>query len=1122
MQYALRVSQDRLRPALYWLFENNTFYKKLHRHGKLRISEENLKQFDRGVGAVPQPLVEHAVRERMAPDRLAEDTTSALRPDGSDGVFKDSKQPPLHEDPLGTHWAHNGLLDGEGMGLDPAVLEKLLDKKLKPELRVRGTKASVLIVPAGSTTRLFNRKDPDVDHGAFPTLYPYGVGGPAFARRYRLGVERYTRRLMHLADRRFATHAPFCFMMFASIQRQRVCGGSKRTLEAGKFVDFTKDIDKLSPAAIEAVIDDLQVRERHGHRASLRHVSEENKDTARSLARLFNRMDTLGGSSHLPRTPAAKKHARREINAMYVKLGLPDLFVTVNPEDRHSPLVVYYQGKHRVKLGLDDPDMPAVPSALDRFRIVVNDPLAAAQFSARVMQAFIDTLLGFSVQKPAPSRPLGVFGDVQAYHFNDEEQNRGSLHYHGLLWLKHKPDTASFEKLIYEPEFQQRLLDYLSAIIKNELPCQWDASELKLEVGDVLSMPKDMQLRTEPCYVADCGGKSHEGLVGDGAKMTFDTRASDDHPCLKRIGDPHALNFVCETFNHLLCIGPQCVFHLECHTKCCFKDSHNQRLQKWKRKCRFGFPCPLCDKAHFDSEGNIVLRRRHHWCGSYNPWLLAALCCNHDIKTMWGHGTKHMAVIMYITNYVTKLQLRLLSQLPLVGSSVTWFREQRSKLLAATPEHRSRALLLSVHLHLQRDIELSMQSVVHTLAGYQERYVSHKPVTLCTASFLSGLEQYDAERGIFECEYDTPGDGVDGDSKKKSENFMLAHHTVVQDGESKQDIKQTFAWNQRLDYQLRPDGVDNCCVYDFFTCWSKRKRRTCSAALAQLADNDGDDAGEVDTLAVDDEAPELEEIDAEALFEFREGHPQRQQWGMQFRRDHASVIATIFGPMVHNRVRSASRFARNMLLLFKPFRDFGDLRADGQTWKEAFAEFELTAPPRIQRYINNFESLDNHKRAWETDMQQRELELQRERRSAFVPEEEPDDARFSDGDNSDHDNDSDDDTEQDPDPGKRQPEINYMKFTSHDHNADQLRLYQGVMDNGLFSATVADAVLITDNEGDHHKHPAPAALHPIAKTHRGSAQQRAATGLKSISTKCILQSFLSKPFTASLAVQKTK
>ena len=54
---------------------------------------------------------------------------------------------------------------------------------------------------------------------------------------------------------------------------------------------------------------------------------------------MFRHVNTIGG--RLPLTDASKRNARHEAIGMDIKLGMPDFFITINPEDRHSPLVCH-------------------------------------------------------------------------------------------------------------------------------------------------------------------------------------------------------------------------------------------------------------------------------------------------------------------------------------------------------------------------------------------------------------------------------------------------------------------------------------------------------------------------------------------------------------------------------------------------------------------------------------------------------------------------------------------------------------------------------------------------------------------------------------------------------------
>ena len=116
---------------------------------------------------------------------------------------------------------------------------------------------------------------------------------------------------------------------------------------------------------------------------------------------------------------------------------------------------------------------------------------------------------------------------------------------------------------------------------------------------------------------------------------------------------------------------------MKSHHESCRKASDKEKLQKLKHKgkakerdaeidCRHGFPRPLVEKAHFGGDGCIQLRRLSHWINNFNPYFLAALRCNHDIKHLWGTDTNIMTVVVYCTNYMTKVQRRLLSTVMLV------------------------------------------------------------------------------------------------------------------------------------------------------------------------------------------------------------------------------------------------------------------------------------------------------------------------------------------------------------------------------------------------------------------------------------------------------------------------
>jgi hypothetical protein len=669
LQYALTVDRKKVKAALEWLVGNNELYKRRFDRKQLRISQANLAKFP-DKPSVPQVVRDDAILRSVDSSKLTADMSSYTRPDSVDAPPADAAGTDAH----GSRWQHTGLADVNASGVGPDAIERAVNGRERaapaeplPAIFSQ-TDGGVLQMPSAQSVFMLDKGQPDVDHGAFPVLFPFGVGGPNQTGRVRISGQKYIAHLMKYHDRRFATHAPFVFTMFNVLQRQRVCSGAKRHLDAGYFMDFSKELPKLSSTAIAEVIKELRDRQDRNLLVNLRSCqTTANKQTAKAIARLFSQMSTIGGGN-LPRTAASKRRARYEALAMYVKLGLPDFFVTITPDDHHAPLVIHFNGKHVVKLKLSDSDLPVgLPSASERLRIWCNDPLAAAQFASLVMDAFIAALLGFSSSKDKLKRKLGVMGDVKAFDFIDEEQNRGTLHWHGMVWLAHKPDYHAFVELMKTESFQKRVLEYLSSVIKNEPVALWN----RAEIGSDLRLPAGIEICKRRCTLSECNGSEHDFVVGEATVQHTPSEADDNHISLRRVSDPLSPNFNRQAQRDWHYLVPACNTHLSTHTHTCWKGQKNEGKIGDERQCRMGFPHALCSHAHFDEHGDIHLRRRDHWVNNFNPFWLLALRCNHDLKSMWGTGTKIMAALMYCTNYMSKLNKKLLNTLMLVQVRVS-------------------------------------------------------------------------------------------------------------------------------------------------------------------------------------------------------------------------------------------------------------------------------------------------------------------------------------------------------------------------------------------------------------------------------------------------------------------
>jgi hypothetical protein len=314
----------------------------------------------------------------------------------------------------------------------------------------------------------------------FPDLFPFGTGVlpvKTNKRKAKLSKEEYASHLMSLADPRFRQHTVFPFVLFDALQRQRVFESAQISFNAKQLDDFYDCLQFLTPQAMQQIAHDLETAERNDGYASF--ASVKDADQREVLQRVFNTQRVL--SKQLPLTDNARLGQRFEINALQIKYGQPDLFVTVNPGDFNAPLCLSYCGLD-LRPALNGKTWDQLPSVKVRRLLAVQNPVACAQYSHALMEAFLSALVGFG---SSDDSQLGIFGEkVVSYHFNSEEQARGTLHWHGFLWFKHRPSASDFRAALQTDSFKKRLLDWLTVTVKRTEPQLLDILKVKDRQGD--------------------------------------------------------------------------------------------------------------------------------------------------------------------------------------------------------------------------------------------------------------------------------------------------------------------------------------------------------------------------------------------------------------------------------------------------------------------------------------------------------------------------------------------------------------------------------------------------------------------------------------------------------------
>jgi hypothetical protein len=167
----------------------------------------------------------------------------------------------------------------------------------------------------------------------------------------------------------------------------------------------------------------------------------------------MRQIKTVGGN--VMGSAYSRAALRTQIHALIFNQGLPSIFMTINPADIHSRVALYFAG---VDLDLDTILPETIPSTYERAQIIASHPVATARF----FNVLISSILKCMVEK-------GVVGPIKAYFGTVENQGRGSLHLHILIWLDHDLTPSKLKELVQNKEFRNGLLSYLEDIIKQDL-----------------------------------------------------------------------------------------------------------------------------------------------------------------------------------------------------------------------------------------------------------------------------------------------------------------------------------------------------------------------------------------------------------------------------------------------------------------------------------------------------------------------------------------------------------------------------------------------------------------------------------------------------------------------------
>ena len=783
----------------------------------------------------------------------------------------------------------------------------------------------------------------------YPTLFPYGIGGFEDRRRsVAVSLKRHVKHLFNLKDKRFQEHYSFLFTVFNILQRRSVLLHTSLKVHKNNFENVAKNFASVSPETIHIVTE----------RVSRGDSATANNSDERKVLNLMKQVNTV--TSNVPGTSASRVAMRNEIRALMMEKGLPSFFITINPADIYNPLVKFLGG---ADIDIDNLLPEEIPNYWEQSILIAKNPFVAAKFFNIYIKAFINTILAFNPNKSKLED--GILGVVNAYYGCVEAQGRGTLHCHMIVWLEGSLNPNEIKNRIIDQgdsEFCKRLISFLDDTISNSIPHDPDPN---------LTIPSSQH---HPCSVR-------------GFDITGDVTSNLNGEDISKLQEKDLYNLV-----------KSCQVHR--HSKTCYKY--------WKgppepKECRFNLnENNTCEKSTFNmNTGELCLRCLDGLVNNFNETILRAIRCNMDIKFI-GSGPAAKAIIYYITNYITKSQLKThvaYAALELATKKLGEYNPDDDEITI-----RAKKLLQKCAFSMISHQELSAQQVASYLMDYEDHFTSHQYRNLYWTSFEKHINQEQPSPECYSTDLDNSllaenESGHESELEITSENNVNRTNNNISDSDIDLDLDRSdengnlmnfdaeldesneelsisvnssgeliARTTQVVDYQLRDHRLQNTSLWDFISSLEKSPKsrykgnNSCTNPAEEFEDDNEQSEANIHVSEKKSDITIVEDPPnrrRKEIYYFQAQHSESATHCLSFRMNKEKTITVPIGPSIPRRdqAKNYARYCRLMLILFKPWRHASDLRENDQKWEEAFGIFQEACSVRITRILDNMQIL---------------------------------------------------------------------------------------------------------------------------------------------------------------------
>ena len=377
----------------------------------------------------------------------------------------------------------------------------------------------------------------------FPIQFPFGLGGPNpnCSRKVPVSEEACMRHYMRLSLKQFM-RPDFILVCYHLLCRcESYTTGLIKCKSDYRGEPLAEKISKLTANDIECAVSDLSMRQLDGDDSHTRNVSSS------FLKSVTTSCKVLG------HTTEAAKEARRKMYSLTDRFGPHSLFFTITPDDLCTYRVRMFAAEGN-EISIPVVDCSEDQCILDfslRAKTRTQYPGACSIFYQAAMQVVYD-ILGWDPIRNC-RKSVGLFGRTKAIGRGDEEQNRGTLHGHTLVWLE---NFSRMTRMLFHPDAEKResarkgLIDFVDRFFQSDYNYDQSLKVVHRECGQSGTV-SDMFEETELQDLRDCRNKHLCQDLGGKVLRCKHCHSSDADPSLSCISTQQLNDMVIESYKHL-------------------------------------------------------------------------------------------------------------------------------------------------------------------------------------------------------------------------------------------------------------------------------------------------------------------------------------------------------------------------------------------------------------------------------------------------------------------------------------------------------------------------------------------------------------------------------------------